>query len=264
MDLCQVGLSCGPLTGRPRVPLAWVCERAVVPYGDSMTVAWFRHRPARVPAWVVDAGWAVAVAIAVTIAIRAANEPGARPRDLLAYALGWTIGALLLARRRWPLAVLVASIATLLVYYLLDYPGISAAVPLYTAGAAGHLRWGLLIAGLFVAGAIAFLVLVSQEPVLSVLGVLVDEATLWLAIVLFGDAVHSRRVLAHQQRLLEAERARSEGLLRNLLPTSIAERLKQRQEVIADASPKVTVLFADIADFTPIPSAAHRRRRWRC
>jgi len=57
--------------------------------------------------------------------------------------------------------------------------------------------------------------------------------------------------LAHQQRLLEAERARSEGLLCNMLPTSIAERLKQRQEVIADASPKVTVLFADIADFTP-------------
>jgi hypothetical protein len=75
-------------------------------------------------------------------------------------------------------------------------------------GAAGHLRWALLIAGLFVAGAIAFLVFVSQEPVLSVLGVLVDEATLWLAILLFGDAVHSRRVLAHQQRLLEAERAR--------------------------------------------------------
>jgi hypothetical protein len=44
--------------------------------------------------------------------------------------------------------------------------------------------------------------------------------------------------LAHQQRLLEAERARSEGLLRNLLPSSIAERLKQRQEVIAAASPR--------------------------
>jgi len=125
------------------------------------------------------------------------------------------------------------------------------AVALYTAGAAGHLRLALLIAGSFVAGAIAFLVFVSQEPVLSVLGVLVDEATLWLAILLFGDAVHSRRVLARQQRLLEAERARSEGLLRNMLPTSIAERLKQRQEVIADASPKVTVLFADIVDFTP-------------
>src|SRR5215211_3506918 len=129
MGLCQVGLRVGPLTGRLRVPLAWVGERAVVPYGDSMTVAWFRHRPARVPAWVVDAGWAVVV----TIAIRAATEPGARPRDLLAYALGWTIGVLLLARRRWPLAVLVASSATLQLYYLLDYPDISAAVPLAVA-----------------------------------------------------------------------------------------------------------------------------------
>jgi hypothetical protein len=51
-------------------------------------------------------------------------------------------------------------------------------------------------------------------------------------------------------RLLEAERARSEGLLRNMLPESIAERLKQRQEVIADASRQVTVLFTDIVDFT--------------
>jgi len=56
----------------------------------------------------------------------------------------------------WPLAVLVASSATLQIYYLLDYPGISAAVPLavalYTVGAARHLRRGLVVAGLFVAG----------------------------------------------------------------------------------------------------------------
>src|SRR5215216_6167462 len=102
MDLCQVGLSCGPLTGRPRVPLAWVCERAVVPYGDSMTVAWFRLRPARVPAWVVDAGWAVAVAIAVTIAIRAGTEPGGGPRALLASGRGGRIGARWLPRRPCP------------------------------------------------------------------------------------------------------------------------------------------------------------------
>ena len=95
-----------------------------------MTVAWFRHRPARVPAWVVDTGWAVAVAVAVTIAIRVAREPDARPADLLAYALGWTIGALLLARRRWPLPVLAASFVALQAYYVLDYPGISAALPL--------------------------------------------------------------------------------------------------------------------------------------
>jgi adenylate cyclase len=218
-------------------------------------MASLRQGLARVPTWVVDAGWAGAVAVAVTIAIRAAQEPGARPTDLLAYALGWTIGALLLARRRWPLAVLVASVTTLQVYYLLNYPGMSAAVPLavalYTAGAAGYLRWALLVAAWFVAGPIVFRLFVDPEPALPVLGDLLRDASLWLAILLLGDAVHSRRALSRAYRLLEVERARSDGLLRNMLPEPIAERLKQQQEEgIADAVPQVTVLFADIADFT--------------
>jgi class 3 adenylate cyclase len=219
-----------------------------------MSVAWLRQRPAHVPTWAIDAGWAVAVAVVVTMAIRTAQEPNTRRPDLFAYALGLTIGALLLARRRWPVAVLVASFAALQVYYMLNYPGISAAVPLavalYTAGAAGYLRWALLVAAWFVAGPLVFRLLVDPEPVLLVLTEVVREVSLWLAILLLGDAVHSRRSLARQQRLLEAERARSEGLLRNMLPESIAERLKQRQEVIADASPQVTVLFTDIVDFT--------------
>jgi hypothetical protein len=105
----------------------------------AMSMAWLRQRPARVPTWVIDAGWAVAVAVAVTIAIRAAREPGTRRPDLLAYALGLTLGALLLARRRWPVAVLVASFAALQVYYVRNYPGISAAVPLGVALYGG--RW---------------------------------------------------------------------------------------------------------------------------
>jgi adenylate cyclase len=224
-------------------------------YGDGMSVGW-RQRPARVPAWVVDAGWAVAVAVAVTIAIRTAQEPNTRRPDLLAYALAATIGAVLLARRRWPLGVLLVSFATLQLYYVLDYPGISAAVPLavalYTAGAAGYLRWALLVAAVAVGGATVFLLFVNRaSPVLLVLSELLRDASLWLAILLLGDAVHSRRALAGEHRLLEVERARSEGLLANMLPASIAERLKQREGIIADASPQVTVLFADIADFTP-------------
>jgi class 3 adenylate cyclase len=219
-----------------------------------MSVAWLRQRPAHVPTWVIDAGWAVAVAVAVTLAIRTAQEENTRRADLLAYALGLTIGALLLARRRWPVAVLVASFAALQVYYILNYPGISAAVPLavalYTAGAAGYLRWALLVAAWFVAGPLVFRLLVDPEPVLPVLTEVLRELSLWLAILLLGDAVHSRRALTRQQRLLEAEQVRSEGLLRNMLPEAIAERLKQRQEVIADASPQVTVLFTDIVDFT--------------
>jgi class 3 adenylate cyclase len=220
-----------------------------------MSVAWLRQRPAQVPTWVIDAGWAVAVGVAVTIAIRTAQERDARPPDLLAYALGLMIGALLLVRRRWPVGVLVASFAALQVYYVLNYPGISAAVPLavalYTAGAAGYLRWALLVAAWFVAGPLIFRLWVDPEPVLPVLSDVVREVSLWLAILLLGDAVRSRRILTRQQRLLELERARSEGLLRNMLPEAIAERLKQREEgVIADAFSEVTVLFADIVDFT--------------
>ena len=44
-----------------------------------------------------------------------------------------TIAALVLARRRWPLAVLLASAATLQVYYWTDSPGMYPAVPLSVA-----------------------------------------------------------------------------------------------------------------------------------
>ena len=106
-------------------------------------MASLRRGLARIPAWVVDAGWAVAVAVAVTIAIRLVREPGASPLPARLRA-GVDDRALLLARRRWPVAVLAASFATLQVYYVLNYPGMSAALPLavalYTAGAAGNLR----------------------------------------------------------------------------------------------------------------------------
>jgi class 3 adenylate cyclase len=51
---------------------------------------------------------------------------------------------------------------------------------------------------------------------------------------------------------LEVERAKSEGLLLNVLPASVASRLKESDEVIADGFPSATVLFADIVGFTPL------------
>ena len=66
-----------------------------------------------------------------------------------------------------------------------------------------------------------------------------------------GLLVLSDRV-ARAERALAAEHARSEALLDNLLPTEIAARLKSAPgEVIADDLPEVTLLFADIVDFTP-------------
>jgi adenylate cyclase len=58
-------------------------------------------------------------------------------------------------------------------------------------------------------------------------------------------------MLQYAVRARDAAFARSEGLLLNVLPRSIADRLKRSPGVIADAYDDVTVLFADIVDFTP-------------
>lgn len=53
-------------------------------------------------------------------------------------------------------------------------------------------------------------------------------------------------------RLIQAEQEKSERLLLNILPQPIAERLKQGQVTIADSFADVTVLFADLVDFTKL------------
>jgi adenylate cyclase len=56
---------------------------------------------------------------------------------------------------------------------------------------------------------------------------------------------------------LSAEREKSERLLLNILPGSIAQRLKEREEVIADGFDEVSVLFADLVGFTSYAEKVH-------
>lgn len=56
--------------------------------------------------------------------------------------------------------------------------------------------------------------------------------------------------LDHEHLLLLKEQAQSERLLLNVLPASIAQRLKANPHTIADGFTNVTVMFADIKDFT--------------
>lgn len=58
-------------------------------------------------------------------------------------------------------------------------------------------------------------------------------------------------LLQYFVRGLAAERERSERLLLNVLPAPIAERLKRESGIIADRCPEVSVLFAELAGFTP-------------
>ena len=71
----------------------------------------------------------------------------------------------------------------------------------------------------------------------------------------FGDVSPELATLLEKgilyQQLLDAQ-GRSEKLLLNVLPASIADRLKAGEKTIADIFPEATVLFADIAGFTQI------------
>ncbi len=58
--------------------------------------------------------------------------------------------------------------------------------------------------------------------------------------------------LEEAHRLLKGEQERSERLLLNILPAPIAERLKQEQQTIADGFADVSVMFADIVNFTRV------------
>src|SRR5512132_2903679 len=206
------------------------------------------QRLPHLPTPVADAGLAVALAVAITIAISVSPEPGAR-HEAAAYALGWTIAALVLARRRWPLVVLLASAAILQLYYQLDYPGIYPAVPLSaalaTAWAAGHRLWSLLVVGFFVLAGIGvgYQTLMPNQPAVQVLGDVMRDVVLFAAVLLLGEAVRTRRAL-------QREKERSQRLLLTVLPAPIATRLEEQEDVIADGFPEVTVLFADLVDFT--------------
>jgi guanylate cyclase len=63
-------------------------------------------------------------------------------------------------------------------------------------------------------------------------------------------------VFARQRRdalaALREEQARAENLLLNILPRSIADRLKAETRTIADQFSSASILFADVVDFTPL------------
>ena len=56
---------------------------------------------------------------------------------------------------------------------------------------------------------------------------------------------------------LDREKAKSEGLLLNILPHSIAEKLKNNQATIAQSFESVTVMFADLSGFTEYSQHIH-------
>jgi adenylate cyclase len=93
-------------------------------------------------------------------------------------------------------------------------------------------------------------------PVWEPLPVWFTSTMLALNIAVGGTIVFTLlAVFASQRRdalaALQMEQAKAENLLLNILPRSIADRLKAQTQPIADQFGSASILFADVVDFTP-------------
>ena len=94
------------------------------------------------------------------------------------------------------------------------------------------------------------------EPVPPPLPEWFTTTMLALNVVVGGTIVFILLAVFAQQRraalaALRQEQVRAENLLLNILPESIADRLKDDTQTIADQFGSASILFADVVDFTP-------------
>ncbi len=146
----------------------------------------------------------------------------------LPFLLQWTLGGYV-ASSAVSLWALVAAIGTLFFFT-----------------AAESIPWFVAFCGLTVLSGLLDPT-VSRTPAAIPDGV----RTAFFVLNVTGVSLTAYLLLQYAVRARDEAFARSEGLLLNVLPPSIAERLKRNPGVIAEAHEQVTVLFADIVDFTP-------------
>jgi adenylate cyclase len=118
-------------------------------------------------------------------------------------------------------------------------------------GVRAGVRWYIAFLVIFIACGVVG-IFVSTSPVPAWFSALM----LVLNVAVGGTIVFTLLALFAKQRQdalvgLRSEQARAESLLLNILPRSIAERLKAEPQTIADQFSAASILFADVVDFTP-------------
>jgi len=122
--------------------------------------------------------------------------------------------------------------------------GVFGALFFYSARQA--VRWFALFAALTV-----FSGLIDSRLAADAATIPTSVQVLFFVLNILAVSLVAYLLLQFSIRARDAAMARSDGLLLNVLPRSIAERLKRDPGVIAERYEDVSVLFADIADFTP-------------
>lgn len=166
-----------------------------------------------VPAWVATAlvASAQALAVALIIAIGSHETGGA---GYGAYLFAAASGAVLLARRRFPVAVLVVAVLGVFVYYALNYPPIGMAVPVvgafYSAAERGRVVVAAAAGVVLLTVALYFRAADGEPSAVLAYDLLTNAALIGCAIAL-ALAVRGGRALRNQhERLRQLERVQLE------------------------------------------------------
>jgi len=120
-------------------------------------------------------------------------------------------------------------------------------------GVASGVRWYVAFLTIFVVCGVAGTLLDIPSPVPEWFSTLM----LLLNVAVGGSIVFTLLALFAKQRhdalaALRVEQDKAETLLLNILPRSIAEKLKSDTQTIADSFSSASILFADVVDFTPL------------
>jgi adenylate cyclase len=119
-------------------------------------------------------------------------------------------------------------------------------------GVQAGIRWYIAFLAVFLGSGVAGEVLGNISP----LPAWFTTTMLALNITVGGTMVFTLLALFAKQRqdalsALRIEQEKAESLLINILPRSIADRLKADSQTIADQFQSASILFADVVDFTP-------------
>lgn len=164
-----------------------------------------------------DAVLVVLVGGLLVLAMRTSTEAGARQPDALAYVLTLGQAAVLPARHRWPRGVLVVAGGLLHAYLILGYPAFTVALPLaipfYAVVVAGHLRFAIGLASLFIVVQVFGRLYEGDVPYPIFVGE-INEAVLLALVISLGEVTRTRRgwqaeVEARMQRTEEEARRES-------------------------------------------------------
>jgi adenylate cyclase len=112
--------------------------------------------------------------------------------------------------------------------------------------------WGLAFDTAFIGSGIVGMVIGPSSVlpdgfrnVFLALNVIVGGTMMFILLAIFAQLLRDARAA------LQVEQRRSEGLLLNILPRTVAERLKDNPTTVATRFRGASVLFADVVDFTP-------------